>query len=338
MKAGQWDPKQKKIVINDIPKPTEETNQFLVKVQSASLCHSDLMMDLRPDHVVTLGHEGVGHIEAIGKEAEDKGFQVGDAIGFNYFIGCCFECEGCMIHNMQCETGNQKLQGFFVDGYFAEFAVVDWQNAVKLPQNLEMSKSAPLFCAGITAFHSVDSCELKEGDWLAIIGCGGLGQYAIQYAKAMGIKTIGLDINDNQLDMAKKLGVETVFNSIKNKDYVEEIKKLTGGKGCHAAAVYSASNAAYADAPNVLRTGGLLMVIGLAPKELDFISTFDLITGRYRIKADSTGIPQRMKKAVDFTGKHSIQPEVEFRKLDDLPQMVADMEAGKAEKKQVVVF
>jgi D-arabinose 1-dehydrogenase-like Zn-dependent alcohol dehydrogenase len=170
----------------------------------------------------------------------------------------------------------------------------------------------------------------------------------------MGIKTIGLDINDNQLDVAKKVGAEAVFNSMKNKDYVEEIKKLTGGKGCHAAAVYSASNAAYAGAPDVLRTGGLLMVIGIAPKGLDFINTFDLTTGRYRIKADSTGIPQRMKKAVDFTGKHryvvsfattkmvltcrSIQPEVEFRKIDDLPQMVADMEAGKAEKRQVVVF
>lgn len=119
----------------------------------------------------------------------------------------------------------------------------------------------------------------------------------------MGIKTIGLDINDHQLNMAKKVGADAVFNSMANKNYVEEIKKLTG-KGCHAAAVYSASNAAYAGAPNILRTGGLLMVIGIAPKGLDFINTFDLTTGRYRVKADSTGIPQRMKKAVDFTGRH----------------------------------
>lgn len=120
----------------------------------------------------------------------------------------------------------------------------------------------------------------------------------------MGIKTIGLDINDTQLEMAKKVGADAVFNSMKNKDYIDEIKKLTG-KGCHAAAVYSASNAAYTGAPDVLRTGGLLMVIGIAPKGLDFITTFDLTTGRYRIKADSTGIPQRMQKAVDFTGKHA---------------------------------
>ena len=120
----------------------------------------------------------------------------------------------------------------------------------------------------------------------------------------MGYKAIGLDINDSQLDQANKAGADAVFNSMTNKSYIEEIKKLTGGKGCHAAAVYSASNAAYAGAPEILRTGGLLMVIGIAPKPLDFINTFDLTTGRYRVKADSTGIPQRMKKAVDFTAKH----------------------------------
>jgi D-arabinose 1-dehydrogenase-like Zn-dependent alcohol dehydrogenase len=87
---------------------------------------------MRPDYPVTLGHEGVGHIEALDSAAEGKGFQVGDAIGFNYFIGCCFECDACMVHNMWCETGKSKLQGFVVDGFFAEWAVVDWQNAVKV--------------------------------------------------------------------------------------------------------------------------------------------------------------------------------------------------------------
>ncbi|KAF2465271.1 alcohol dehydrogenase [Lindgomyces ingoldianus] len=337
MKAGQWDPKQQKVVINDVPKPSAGPGQFLVKIQSASLCHSDLLTDMRPDYPVTLGHEGVGYIEAIDPIAEGKGFKVGDAIGFNYFIGCCFECEACMVHNMWCETGKSRLQGFMVDGFFAEYAVTDWQNAVLLPQNLEMSKTAPLFCAGITAFHSVDSCELKPGQWLAIIGCGGLGQYAIQYAKAMGYKTIGLDIKDSQLEMAKKVGADAVFNTMTNKTYVEEVRRLTG-KGCHAAAVYSAANAAYRGAPEILRIGGLLMVIGIAPKPFDFVTTFDLTTGKYRVKADSTGIPQRMKKAVDFTGKHSIQPEVEFRKIEDLPAMVAAMHDGRAEKRQVVVL
>ncbi|KAL5116305.1 hypothetical protein ACEQ8H_005763 [Pleosporales sp. CAS-2024a] len=337
MRAGQWDPEQKKIVINDIPKPSEAPNQFLVKIQSASLSHSDLLFDMRPDYIVTLGHEGVGYIESIGDHVPDPSFQVGDAIGFNHFTGCCFECDGCRVHNSRCETGNSQLQGFGVDGFFQEYAVVDWQNAVKLPETLDISRSAPLFCAGITAFHSVESCELNEGDWLAIIGCGGLGQYAIKYAKAMGIRTIGIDIIDDVIDLADDAGADATFNSRKNDEYVEEIKRLTG-KGCHAAAVYTAANSAFSSAPHLLRTNGLLMVIGIALRGLDFVNTFDLITGRYRIKADSSGPPQRMRKAIDFTGKHCIQPEVDFRTLDDIPEMVLDMATGMAHKRQVVIF
>jgi D-arabinose 1-dehydrogenase-like Zn-dependent alcohol dehydrogenase len=105
---------------------------------------------LRPEAVVTLGHEGVGFIEKIHPSAEGKGFKVGDAVGFNYFINCCFECDGCMVHNMRCETRPAELQGFAVNGFFQEYAVADYHNCVILPKELDMKRSAPLFCAGIT--------------------------------------------------------------------------------------------------------------------------------------------------------------------------------------------
>lgn len=186
------------------------------------------------------------------------------------------------------------------------------------------------------AFHAVDSCELRPGEWIAVIGCGGLGQYATQYAKAMGLNVVGVDINDDVLEEVKKLGADAIFNSRTDPQYRDKLVKATG-KGAHAAAVFSAADAAYASAPTLLRTGGLLMVIGIAGKDLQ-VSTFDLATGRYRIKADSTSIPQRMPKAVEFTGKHRIQPEVDFFKLEDLPQMVENMTSGKAKHRQVVLF
>ncbi|KAI1851738.1 hypothetical protein JX266_003200 [Neoarthrinium moseri] len=291
---------------------------------------------LRPASAVTLGHEGVGFIEKIHPSAEGKGFKVGDAVGFNYFINCCFECDGCLVHNMRCETGQSQLQGFAVDGFFQEYAVADYHNCVVLPKELDIKRAAPLFCAGITAFHAVDSCELQPGQWLAVLGCGGLGQYATQYAKAMGYKVVGIDINDDVLESVKALGADATFNSRTSSNYLEEVKKATG-KGAHAVAVFSAADAAYAGAPEVLRVGGLLMVIGIAGKPLQ-VSTFDLCTGRYRIKADSTSIPQRMPKAVEFTAKHNIQPDVEFRKLEDLPAMFEYMHHGKAKCRQVVLF
>ncbi|PGH26441.1 hypothetical protein AJ80_01939 [Polytolypa hystricis UAMH7299] len=338
MKAAQWDNKLKKAVINDVPIPVAGEGQFLVKIKSASLCHSDLMMDMRPDteKPVTLGHEGVGYIEKIHPSAEGKGFKVGDGIGFLYIIGCCFECTGCLIHNLHCQKGTQLLQGFTADGFFAEYAVVDWENAIKLPGNLEITRCAPLFCAGITAFHAVDNCELTPGQWLAVVGCGGLGQLGIQYAKAMGFKVLGIDINDDMLEMSTKAGADAVFNSRTNKNHVEEIKKLTGG-GVDAAAVFSNADAAYAGTIPVLRLGAVLMVIGLPINPLP-LSTYDLVVGKYKIKGDSTSIPQRMGKAIEFSGKHNILPEIEYRKLEEMPQMIADMKSGKVKTRMAVVF
>jgi D-arabinose 1-dehydrogenase-like Zn-dependent alcohol dehydrogenase len=114
----------------------------------------------------------------------------------------------------------------------------------------------------------VDSCELKPGQWLAIIGCGGLGQLACQYSKAMGFKVLGIDVNDATLDVFKKQGGDAIFNSRSNKNYVEELKQLTNG-GVHAAAVFSDADAAYASAPSIVRLNGLIMCGTYCPGEGD---------------------------------------------------------------------
>ncbi|KAI0200753.1 hypothetical protein F4808DRAFT_470214 [Astrocystis sublimbata] len=339
MKAGQWDPQNKRIVINDVPVPEPSKDKFLVQIKSASLCHSDLMALMRDQGpAMTMGHEGAGVVEKIHPSAEGKGFKVGDAIGFNYFVNVCYECDGCQIHNSHCENTDLPMcQGFHADGFFQEYALVDYHNAVVLPPELDVKLASPLFCAGITAFNCIDSCELQPGQWLAIVGCGGLGQYAVKFAKAMGYNVIGVDISDDSLASATKYGADAVFNSRTQADtYVEEIKTLST-KGVHAAAVFSGANAAYDGAIPLLRTNGLLMVVGIAPQPVQFDTT-DLVTGRYRIKGDSTGIPQRMAKAVDFVVKHKIQLDVDLNRIEDLPTMVENMKNGKAKNRQIVTL
>jgi propanol-preferring alcohol dehydrogenase len=156
-----------------------------------------------------------------------------------------------------------------------------------------------------TAFHSVDSCELKPGEWFAIVGCGGLGQAACQYAKAMGLRVVGVDVDDAALAEIKALGADLVFNSVKTKDYADQIKAATSTGGVHAAAVYSASTRAYESALTLLRLNGLLMVVGLPTNPFPVLLV-DLCIGKYRIKGESTSIPQRMGKAVDFIAKHNL--------------------------------
>jgi alcohol dehydrogenase, propanol-preferring len=119
---------------------------------------------------------------------------------------------------------------------------VDEPNCIKLPESMDVKTASPIFCAGITAFHAVDNSELKEGDWLAVVGAGGLGQQATQIAKAMNFKVVALDVNDATLEVCKKQGADAVFNSKTNKDYAVELKKLTGG-GTRAACVFSNADA-----------------------------------------------------------------------------------------------
>jgi D-arabinose 1-dehydrogenase-like Zn-dependent alcohol dehydrogenase len=177
------------------------------------------------------------------------------------------------------------------------------------------------------------------GEWLVIIGCGGLGQLATQYAKAMGYKVIGVDISDEILAVCKTQGADYVFNSRTNKSYVEEVRKLTTkGLGADTVAVFSAADAAYKSAPPLLKFGGVLMCVGLPLNGVTF-NALDIARGTFKVRGDSTGIPQRMPEAIDFIVKHNIHPEVEtYSSLDDVPGMIKTMKAGKSTKKMVVTF
>jgi propanol-preferring alcohol dehydrogenase len=283
---------------------------------------------------IVLGHEGVGTIEKVGPDV--KGFKEGDRVGFLPTKDCCFECEGCQVHNVSCIHGKAKLHGFLTDGFFAEYAAIDYRNCIVLPDSMSLKTSSPIFCAGVTAHNGVASCECKPGDWIAIVGCGGLGQLGIQYAKAMGLNVIGIDVNDGILEVAKELGADVTFNSIKDKGYVQELKKVTNG-GCHAAVVFSAASAAYEGTPPILRVNGLMMIIGLPPKPIQ-VSTHALMLGQYRIKAETTGPPFKLPKAIDFTAKHNIKTRVEFYELDDINVMIDNMTAGKVSKRMTVIL
>ena len=119
---------------------------------------------------MTMGHEGVGVIHSMHPSCEDKGFKVGDKIGMLYIVDCCFECEGCQAHGSLCErpsAGSAKIKGLTTDGYFAEYSLCDWENAILLPESLPMERMSPLFCAGLTGMlfqANIPSCLFKDSE------------------------------------------------------------------------------------------------------------------------------------------------------------------------------
>ena len=153
----------------------------------------------------------------------------------------------------------------------------------------------------------------------------------------MGLKVVCLDINDEMLDIANQNGADATFNPVRTPKFIQDLRKLTGSRGCHAAAVFSDANAAYATAQRVLMFNGLLMIVGLPEKPLE-VPAFAISLNLIRVKGASNGTAAEMKKAVEFTAKHQIIPDVEFRKLEEMPQMWEEFLQGKAKKRMVVLF
>ncbi|KAF2014073.1 GroES-like protein [Aaosphaeria arxii CBS 175.79] len=341
MLAAQYNQKTNGIEINQVPIPVCGDNDILIKTKCASLCHSDLMLfwghttEKPPTDKITIGHENTGYVVTMGKNVQ--GFKVGDAVGC---LGCsyaCYECEGCQVHNIWCEKGTGRLHGFQCDGHFAEYSIADYRNAMVLPLGMELVTAAPLFCAGITAYHAIKGCDLKPDQWIAIVGCGGLGHLAVQYAKALGLKVVGLDISESQLQAVEALGADMVINTLTEPDFETKVKTFTKG-GCNAAAVFSASNVAYENAPKTLRINGLLMVAGI-PKQPLAINALDILLGKYRVAGKSSGIPQNMPEAIEFSHKHGIQSHITtFNDIHDIQKAVDLMTSGKTAGRLGVVF
>jgi D-arabinose 1-dehydrogenase-like Zn-dependent alcohol dehydrogenase len=242
--------------------------------------------------------------------------------------------------NMTCEKQTPEhpavMQGFGADGFLAEYAAVDYRGAIILPEKMDSKTAAPFFCAGVTSFNAVDACECEPGEWIAIVGCGGLGQLGIQYAKAMGLKVVALDINDKMLDSAKETGADLVYNTMTNKDYIDELKAATGG-GAAAVAVFSAAQAAYDNAPKTLRINGVYMAVGIPPGLLK-ISAMEVVSGLYRLKGVNSGPPKKLPKAIEFTATHDIKTRVSFHRLEEINEMIDRMKAGDVSKRMVVLF
>ena len=196
-------------------------------------------------------------------------------MSFLILLNITDECHACSIDPIFC--AKNSMCGFTCDGFFAEYARIDSRSLVRIPDDMDLTSAAPLFCAGLTSYNAVHRCGLKKDQWLAICGLGGLGHLGcfknrrgcfanitkgLQYAKKRGYRVIGIDISDAQTQHALELGAEAVFNPRTDQGFAAKIKQFTDG-GVHAVAVMSDSTQAYADAPTYIRLGGTLMVVGL---------------------------------------------------------------------------
>lgn len=209
----------------DIPHISKE--EVLIKVEYCGICGSDVprsMISGARKYPLILGHEFSGKIAEIGSDVEE--FVPGDRVAIAPLIPCG-NCKFCKAGDYNlCEDYN--IIGTGSNGGFAEYVKVPKNHVLLIPDQLDFETAAGIEPATI-GYHGVQKANIQPGETVVVMGCGPIGQLTLQWAKIFGAsKVIAVDIMDEKLELAKKLGADVTINS-KNTDAVEKIKELTNG-------------------------------------------------------------------------------------------------------------
>jgi len=131
------------------------------------------------------GHEGAGHVVAVGEGMEKK-WKVGDRAGIKWVYSTCGECEFCTNGRDELHCPKQLNAGFSQAGTFQQYALSDGRYTTRIPDGLSLAEVGPIMCGGVTAYVACKRSAVKPGEWIVLPGAGGgLGHFAVQYAKAM---------------------------------------------------------------------------------------------------------------------------------------------------------
>ncbi|MEG0377934.1 MAG: galactitol-1-phosphate 5-dehydrogenase [Eubacterium sp.] len=253
--------------VEDVAKPEMLADEAMVKVKAVGLCGSDIPRALTYGaHVspITIGHEFSGEIEAVG--ADVKNFKPGDRVVVPPLIPCG-ECEWCQkgIYSL-CE--HYDYYGSRRDGALAQYVSVKEANLLKVPENVSFEDAATIDpCAN--AYHGLARANFKAGESVCVVGTGPIGLFAAQYAKLSGAsKVIAVDVWDQKLDIATKVGADVVINSL-NTDAVEAVHQATDGKGADIVIDFSGAPSAQKQCILMASKMGRVVFLGISHKGLE---------------------------------------------------------------------
>lgn len=287
MKAAVFEPGSSRLTVEEIPMPTPRWGEVLVQVAACGVCHTDLHV-LKSEVAFpgpgVLGHEVSGTVAALGDGV--SGLAVGDRV-VSAFIMPCGSCRHCVRgHDDLCETffAMNRLRGTLYDGEsrlarsdgspltmysmggLAEYCVVPASDVFVVPAALSLHDVAILGCSAFTAFGAVANvARVRLGDRVAVIAAGGVGSSIVQFAKAAGAsQIIVVDVSDEKLEAAMRLGATDVVNSLRT-DAVAAVIEATGGTGVDVAFEALGRSDTFATSVAVLDDGGAAVVVGIAP-------------------------------------------------------------------------
>jgi alcohol dehydrogenase len=313
--------------------PMPKAGEVLIKVEACGICGADAS-DIENPNITAgspriPGHEVVGCIAVLGEDVAPT-WKLGQRVGVGRLGGHCSYCVQCRRGVFQlCE--NQQFVGATCDGGYAEMIVVRATGLVSIPDELSSEEAAPILCAGLATFNALKKSGAQAGDTAAILGIGGLGHMALQYARRMGFRVIAIGRGAEIAPDAIALGAHRYIDT--NQEDAAAILAQSGG----AEAIIStiAQPAVVSQLMAGLSPQGKLVLLG-ASKDPLTVSTGHMVVGEHSILGSLTGSPYESEKALNFSVLTGARPMIEVLPLEKAGAAYQKMKSGEAKFRMVV--
>jgi D-arabinose 1-dehydrogenase-like Zn-dependent alcohol dehydrogenase len=306
--------------------PEPGPGQVRIRVQACGVCHSDAMtkFGLFPGiaYPRVPGHEVAGVVDAVA--ADVPLFKVGQRVGLGWHGGHCNYCVPCRRGDfILCENG--QVSGISFDGGYADYVVAPANALALIPDELTDVEAAPLMCAGITTFNSLRNSGARPGDTVAILGIGGLGHLAVQFAAKSGYRTVAIARGQDKAPLARQLGAHLYIDST-TQDPAAELQKLGGA----AVILSTVTNAgALSAAVGGLAPKGKLIINGVPDKPFE-VNAVALIMGERSIAGWPSGTGLDSEETLNFSALTGVKPLIETYPLERAAEAFERMMSGKA--------
>lgn len=301
-----------------------------IRITHCGICHSDIHLIDDDWHVSKYpfipGHEIVGKVTAVGSQV--RHLKAGDRVGVGWQAGCCHTCEWCQRGEENlCEDSQPTCVGRH--GGYADGVIVDSRLAFVIPDGIESAHAAPLMCAGVTVYAPLSRLGVKPPMKVGVVGIGGLGHLAIQFARAWGCEVTAFSTSPGKKKDAERFGAHRFVVSTKN----DEMKKAADSMDVLLSVV--TTDLDWPAWMGVLRQNGKLVVLGASPSDMK-ISPGVLLSRHQSVVGSNTGGIPMINEMLGFAARHHVKPQIETAPLADVNTALAKVRSNKARYRMVL--
>lgn len=304
--AAAKDPSEDVPPFRDASRPVRElgSREVLVRVLACGVCHTDFFLFGKQDAVP--GHEVIGVIEAAGSDVSH--YRVGQRVGCGYQTSSCGDCSECNDgYEPLCSEAQSYMQA--PNGGFASHVTWDERFVFPIPDEISSPHAAPLLCAGATVYNAIYDSGVRPGDTIGVIGVGGLGHLALQFAKHWGCEVVALTTSPGKEEQCKALGASSVVVT------TNDSAMKAASRSIDLLLSTVPGDLDWARYLRLVAPRGTASIVGIAPKPLE-IPGGHLITRGVTFRGSLIAGRMRMRKMLEFAAQHGIRPQIECVPLD----------------------